>query len=432
MLFYLFFILVFLYFALVLKRLKKYKYDQKQDYIYNIEENYLTTLDLTNNTIDLSDIDAVYDTLFLKIELGSNFLSYLFKPYIKIEDSKHYFEYGARGIRYINLSHISRTSLNFSLHAVTLNSKQCKLYGYKNGVDTSKKILILAPHADDAEIAAFGYYASHPNSTAVTITLGEDGNCNYCQGSNNKKEATLTKIKLRLHDSLSIPLLGGLNSKNILHLGYFGSSLEFMYKNKGVKATSKVIPELDINSFRNVTHTDYNLQSNITATYESLVKDLDTIITSLQPDIIITPHPQIDSHSDHKYTTLFLLDVLETHNCKPQLYLYTNHHIMGESYPLGSIHSAIDLPPSKSLFTLQSICSFPLNKTLQSDKFFALEAHHDLRNPFVFLSVQESYALVVKLIRRKIFSKDKSYFRRAVRENELFFVIKDIKKDTFE
>jgi hypothetical protein len=48
---------------------------------------------------------------------------------------------------------------------------------------------------------------------------------------------------------------------------------------------------------------------------------------------------------------------------------------------------------------------------------------HDLRDSLIQLSLKRAWKLTIKLLKSKIISKDKSYFRRAVRANELFFVI---------
>ena len=49
---------------------------------------------------------------------------------------------------------------------------------FANGLDLSRPMLVLAPHPDDAEIAAFGVYA-HRNATVVTVTTGNAGPRSY-------------------------------------------------------------------------------------------------------------------------------------------------------------------------------------------------------------------------------------------------------------
>ena len=93
------------------------------------------------------------------------------------------------------------------------------------------------------------------------------------------------------------------------------------------------------------------------------------------------------------------------------------------------MHSSITLPPNKTAFYFDSVYSFDLDISLQSDKFFALEAIHDLRDSLVFISIKKAYKQFNKMFKRVLSGKDKSYYKRAVRANELFFVVESEKLD---
>ena len=60
--------------------------------------------------------------------------------------------------------------------ASTVGAAPLRLFA--NGLDLSRTMLVLAPHPDDAEIAAFGVYANR-NATIVTITTGNAGPRSY-------------------------------------------------------------------------------------------------------------------------------------------------------------------------------------------------------------------------------------------------------------
>jgi LmbE family N-acetylglucosaminyl deacetylase len=401
MIFYLIFFFLLIYLFLVYQRANRYKYNQREDYIYNL------------NKISKNEISD-YDTIFLKVTLPFNPISYFLKPYIKIENQKHYFEYGAKGVRYINVSHTA------------IKNESTQLYGYKNSIKNSKKILILAPHADDAEIAAFGLYKNTHDVTIVTTTMGENGICNYCDIYNNDKtKQAFKKAELRVLDALSIPLLGNIEVTKCLTLGYFGSTLQWMSQNREKKASSEIKDITDMNQFRKVSHSNIVLPLKVEPTYNSFFNDLKSVIEQGEYDIIITPHPSIDSHPDHKYTTLTLIDVLQKSNSKADLLLYTNHLKLSETYPIGEMNSSITLPPNRENFYFDSIFSFGLDKDLQIDKFFALEAIHDLRDSLIQISIKRAYKHFSRLLRRKLAGKDKSYYKRAIRANELFFVVKN-------
>lgn len=385
------------------KRLKKYRYNQKADYIYNLKSN---------------SSQEQADSKFLKVILKPNLLSYFFKPYIEIDGVKTYFEYGAKGIRYINISHIN--SLDIKSYFIDVEIKK-DIFSFNNDINLNDKILILAPHADDAEIASFGLYSKAKDVTVVTITIGENGNNNYKRSYNDSKKAIYKKAELRTFDAICTPFLGGVDFEKSITLGYNGGSLTPMKQNKTINSSLK-----DITPFRKTKHSNIKLADIKKPTYKTFLDDISKIIDSVKPDIIITPHPQIDSHLDHKQTTLTLLEVLEKSDLDPKLLLYTNHLELSELYPIGEVASSITLPPNRTDFIFDSVYSFKLDVDTQIDKFFALENIHDLRNSYLQNDILSVLKQLIKLIKRKVKSKDKSYYKRAVRDNELFFVAKKV------
>ena len=424
MIFYLVFIVLAIYIFIIVKRAKRYGYDASNDYLYNLDNNLIKKFEISNNIINLPENYKDFDSLFLKLNFSFNPISYFFKPYIKIGNTKQFFEYGTKGVRYLNMSHIDNISLKLSINNLSLLSNKVVLYGYKNKIDLSKKVLIFAPHADDAEIAAFGLYKTAQNVTIVTTTIGEHGICNYCDIYNNDRtKQSLKKAELRTFDALSVPLLGNVDMKNSLTLGYFGGSLKWMNDNRDKKASSSINGINNMNLFRKVSHANVKLPLNVEPTYSAFLNDIQEIIDQIKPDIIITPHQEVDSHIDHKYTTLGVAQAIKNLDFRCKLLLYTNHLELSETYPIGKIGSSVSLPPNDKEFYFNSIYSFKLNQELQIDKFFALESMHDLRDSLVFFSIKKAYKHLSKMIKRKLTGKDKSYYKRAIRANELFFVV---------
>ena len=106
-----------------------------------------------------------------------------------------------------------------------------------------------------------------------------------------------------------------------------------------------------------------------------------------------------------------------------QLYLYTNHFVLNEYYPYGKTGGAVSLPPSFGhQWYFDSIYSHPLSEDNQKDKILALEAMHDLRLDTEWLYTDSTFKLAFENFERDIFGQENSYFKRAVRSNELFFV----------
>ncbi|MBL0708271.1 MAG: PIG-L family deacetylase [Sulfurimonas sp.] len=424
MIYFLIFSVLIIYLFIVFKRAKRYKYNTSKDYLYDLDKNLISKLKMKNNILNLPSDYKDYDSLFLKINLSFSPISYFLKPYIQIEDTKHFFEYGARGVRYLNISHTTDIPIKLSLNNLSLSNEKHSIYGYKNKIDLSKKILILAPHADDAEIAAFGLYKTAKDVTIVTTTAGEQGVCNYCDlYNNNKTIQARKKAELRALDAISIPQLGHVKMENSLALGYFGGTLRWMSENRSTEATSNIDGINNMNLFRRVSHSNIKLNPIVEPTYSSFINDLEDVLEQVKPDIIITPHPTIDSHPDHKQTTLSLLEAIKNRDASSKLLLYTNHLKLSETYPVGEIHSLISLPPNTKEFYYDSLYSFELDTSLQVDKFFALEAMHDLRDSLVSLSIKRSLKQLNKLIKRKLTGKDKSYYKRAIKTNELFFIV---------
>jgi hypothetical protein len=143
-------------------------------------------------------------------------------------------------------------------------------------------------------------------------------------------------------------------------------------------------------------------------------------LKKVKPAVIVAPHPQLDSHRDHQFTTVALAEALARWRRRVDLLLYTNHADR-ERYPYGPASTVMSLPPSvPGEILLDRVYSHPVSPDVQRLKLFALESMHDLR-----LSPSSLYQLVA--------GDDPdgqspppaaavSYFRRGPRSNELFFV----------
>lgn len=409
--------------ALAYIRKRQYKYNPKKDYLYDFKDGKLVSF---SKPVDLS-IYSIDSTLILSLSLKSRLSGYFFQPYIEIvgeKSEKVYFEHGLKGKRYLDLSGFTTQSdVRFRFHHCKTLKTEAILYRFHNPDITDKKILVLASHPDDAEIAAYGVYSSVKESYIITVTVGE-GNCGYCGLIGNKKQQAIQKGRLRVHDALTVASLGGVSQDRCIMLGYFCKTLKWMKENPKEAAFSDSTDITDISFFRRVDHANFDCSKAPSATWDSLVEDLQIIINSIKPDYIVTPHPQIDSHSDHQYTTYALLEAMEKGNSQNiPLLTYTNHHIYNDAYPYGPMFSTSALAPKfKKSFECSGVYSHRLSTAQQYDKFYALEAMHDLRNSLLVVGVKRAFKHFIKKLRREIQQRDKSYYRRSVRPNELFYV----------
>lgn len=410
-------------------RRRQYKYALKQDYRYDLGATAEETIQVRLNAGRCTFDGDEGSTLIAQCSVKGSWVSLLFQPYIETEcggkTRRHYFEHGGQGIRYIDLS----DHLDGKSGEVLFRAHRCRMddaitfYRFSRPFDANATVLVLAPHADDAEIAAFGLYSSH-NAYIVTTTAGEEGKCDYCDLFESKQEGIKAKGLLRLHDALHIPELGGVGVERCAALGYFGVTLKQMHDAPQEKAVSKSSGVETIDLFRRTAHTGFIQNDAPEATWESLLRDLQSALEQLRPDVVVTPHPKFDSHSDHRYTTVALVEAMRRTAFHGRILTYTNHHVVAEPYPFGPMFSTSMLPPwFDAPLRTDALFSHPLSRPQQLEKFYALEAMHDLRDATMALSLSKTWKQLRRLLRRDLGGRDKSYFRRAVRNNELFFVL---------
>jgi hypothetical protein len=88
-------------------------------------------------------------------------------------------------------------------HAVTLEAEAATLRLFDNHLDLQQRILVVAPHPDDAEVAAFGLYADR-QASVVTVTAGNAGDMNYRASVSDRRSITPSKAICAV-DSVTIP-----------------------------------------------------------------------------------------------------------------------------------------------------------------------------------------------------------------------------------
>lgn len=421
---------------IIRNRAFSYGYDQKLDYKYefNSEFAHIQNIQLNNDRLDLSGLPAGFHTVFLEMNLKSTLKGFANEPKIKmiagIDTLSQNLECRVKGIRYINISQFiqnEKNEIQFEFDGCKLQSNGIKLIAYQNIPTQNQKYLILAPHPDDAEIAAYGLYASNPKNTFIaTITAGDAGSMRYDEVYSDSVQHYIKKGQIRSWNSTTVPQLGGIAPENAINLGYFDAALKNMYTDTTARAKSKYVNTTDIALFRsaNCTHLPDSLVPQ--ATWRSLVNDIKFLLLKVKPTVVLSTFPALDSHNDHKFTTVALLQAmneLQYDSC--QLWLYTNHLPLNDRYPFGKQGSAIGLPPhfnSEPIY-FDRINSFPLSKTLQADKIIALDAMNDLRPDTQYRNTKASWQQTKKNFWDKLYLQESDYFRRSVRSNELFFVI---------
>lgn len=414
-----------------------YPYDVTKDYLYDFHDKEVLThkLQIQNSSIAI-DFTIPDDnvTLLLKLHLESTPVGHYLQPALTVSDLKEsiteYEEPGAKGVRYINISPLrlkNTTTLTLQGKNLTIPDQQAELIISKNPNLQQAKILILAPHPDDAEIAAYGLYSTfHKNTYIVTATAGDYGPNNYDEIYADPVKAYRAKAKLRIWNSITVPLIGGIPPQRSVNLGFFDGTLEKMYQQKPKPVSAMGTKISDINIYRQQNISTLAQKGAEKATWQALVSDLGDLLQTIQPDIVIAPSPVLDNHPDHRYAAIALFEAIrKSKNLRGKLLLYTNHFVLNEYYPYGQSGDAVSPPPNFHALYFESIYSFNLSDDKQKEKILALDAMNDLRLDTEWHSARGAFKVALKeLLKRDYMGIEyANYYRRAIRKNELFFTV---------
>mgnify|MGYP003602356436 CR=1 FL=1 len=186
----------------------------------------------------------------------------------------------------------------------------------------------IASHPDDAEIGAYGLYAQNPNNSVLTITAGDGSPNPYHNLYDNSLDAYHKKSKLRVWDSITVPLQAGLSANNLLNLGFFDGTLAHLYQQRhtDVRVKSQQTGVDSVMAYRQHNLSTLNALLPQGNDWASLVECFKILLQQLKPAIIVSPYSAIDGHSDHKYSTVALFEAIKQLDLRTgRLFLYTNH-----------------------------------------------------------------------------------------------------------
>jgi len=426
------------------RRQNLYWYDVHQDYRMSFASDRAlrTPVEISDTGFVVPAIPDDWDTAVLGLRLSSKLTGFWFEPYMSIggegSAAPQSFERGLSGIRYLSFTGNKLApgdAIRLKGHHLKWKAQTGELVLFRNPPLRAKRILVLAPHPDDAEIAAFGLYSEH-ESWIATITAGNYVDGLYAHLYDSRGQQNELRGEMRAWDSITVPLLGGVGPERVVNLGYSNGSLERLFEADDHDS------ELDL--YTNELHARYRrgavaeLLGDYPASpdWAGLVADLSALLRTIEPDVIVAPHPALDAAPDHRLTTIALAEALyQAADRRSVLFLYTNHHVLAEYYPFGPSDSAVGLPPWFDVDTLfASIYSHPLDKHRQVQKLFALDAMHDLRAaPDRFVGgPTERFVSRIRWAAKEVVADPLgtySYFRRAIRPNELFFVYEPAERD---
>lgn len=416
-----------------------YWYDVRADYRYELSEAVTVPVALDATGFTLAKLPEGGHTALLRLDVSSSVLGHWFEPALEVRGPTgaggvQFLERGARGRRYLNLGplavQLAKAGGRVQLRGrhLSWDEQQAELVVFVPPPLEEGATLIVAPHPDDAEIAAFGLYAE-TDSWIVTVSAGNYGDDRLAHLVSDSAVRNGLVGEVRAWDSVVIPLWGGVPLDRALNLGYFNGSLVSMYAAPDRPVHDPFLGSTDIRRFRRTGSSRILDDEEVAATWESLVDDLAMLLERVGPRIVVAPHPVLDASEDHKLTTEALFQAMARVGPGDRvLLLYTNHHAVSEYFPFGPAQGLVSLPPwTQGILRARGVYSHDLDETARLRKLFALEAHHDLRRPPRYASASPLGRVVGELGRTlTALYRDPvdgySYLRRAPRPNELFLV----------
>jgi glycosyltransferase involved in cell wall biosynthesis/LmbE family N-acetylglucosaminyl deacetylase len=374
----------------------------------------------------------------LELDVRASVTGGIFDPVVEIAAEgfrdAQFLERGVRGVRFLNVSRLLAANnraegwVRLRGRNLAWHPESARLHVCREKVSPDDRVLVVAPHPDDAEIAAFGLYAD-TDSTVVTLTAGDasDRYSGYNAQSIGLPRATVAKI--RVWDSITVPQFGDLEPEHAINLCFPDGRLREMHSHPDQDYSRESRNELDFVGLRRLNRSPL-ARAAASCTWKSMVRDLVHVVTETKPTIVVTPHPWLDSNLDHRYATAAVCEAIESAGLTTgRMYFYCVHNLRSELWPFGPAGTGVALP---SLIADDGACragfySHPLSADRQRDKFLALEAMHDIR------SIEWPTAAPLNIAIRRVCEdlrglahgmgrSPTSYLRRALRPDEVFFV----------
>jgi LmbE family N-acetylglucosaminyl deacetylase len=384
---------------------------------------------------ELQQVGQEWDTALLRVELRANLSGRWFEPSIEIEQEgrslgRQFFERGVRGARWLDLPVPAVGRVSLKGRHLGWRAQVADLVLFANPSPCGRPVLVVAPHPDDAEIAAFGLY-SCALATVVTVSAGESVDGRYAHLAPDAAAQQELRGEVRVWDSVAVPRWGGVPAERAINLGFFNGTLEEMRADPDVEVKQRLTGSTDIARYRRWNSSPLlDGRPPPRPTWRNLVGDLAHLVDAAAPEIVVAPHPELDASADHRATTWALLDALEITEHRPQRFLlFTNHAVGAEYFPFGPAGARYGVPPwFETPAVPWDVYSHPLDEHDQRDKLIALEAMHDLRPaPREVRGGPAAQALgrLTRAVGEVVFDPfvSYSYLRRGVRANELFLVL---------
>lgn len=368
-------------------------------------------------------------TLVLAVTVKSTWLGRFFDPVVAIlggeSPDRQAFERGVNGVRYLNLSGLASV---IAAGELRVRGRFCavqgvpRLWAWDNPDYAAQRVMVIAPHADDAELAAFGLYSQAHTPWIVTLTAGEIEAEHYQHMGLAPAEAARLKGRLRAWDSIAVPRWAGVPEAQCVQLGYFCLQLPAMRATPDQPVASREAELGDVRLFRQFNAFALPADRDGSPTWNNLLADLRQLLLTARPEVIVFPHPVLDPHPDHICAQQAVMEALAGLEWQPTSVLgYANHLHDNDRWPMGDAGTGIALPPQFDDTLELHPCSLPLSLAQQRDKAMALGMMHDLQPAAPLKRRVRRWLQRILAGRSRSPYGENEFFRKAVRRHELFW-----------
>lgn len=408
-------------------------YSPNEDYAYAFPHgSEVPGLRLDAGRLLLDAPLAADDTLIVGIELRSSWLGRFIDPAVELlglqTPDRQVFERGVGGRRYLNLTGAADA---LAAGKLRVRGRFCRINGqptlwrFRQPDYRQQRVMVIAPHADDAELAAFSLYSQAAESWIVTLTAGEIEAEHYQQMGLPKAQAAQLKGRLRAWDSIAVPRWAGVPEAQCVQLGYFCMQLAAMQAAPDQAQASREAQLSDTRLFRQFNAFALPGDEDGAPTWHNLIADLRALLLKARPQVIVLPTPLLDPHADHICAHAAILEALEGLAWQPDTLLgYANHLHDNDRWPMGDSGAGVALPPRFDTADELVPCSFTLALSQQQDKAMALGMMHDLQPRAPFKRRVRRWLQQVLAGRSPSPYGENEFFRKAVRRHELLWVLK--------
>lgn len=406
-------------------------YTPGSDYDYRIDSDERLALRLDQGRLSVPSgcrIEAG-DTVLLKVRLRASLLGRLLDPAVRIDGDQtdtQVFERSVNGVRYLNLTgqHAALAEGRLQLGGQHCRlDEQVELLVCRHPDYLAGPLLVIAPHADDAELAAFGAYAQAEQSWIVTLTAGEVEAEHYQAMGLDTVAAARLKGQLRSWDSIAVPMWAGVPSERCVQLGYFCMQLQAMQAEPLVAMGSREADMNDTRLFRRFNRIGLVSDTDGVPSWRNLVQDLCELIERIRPLTIVLPEPLLDPHPDHVCARDAVVEALALTRHQPRTLLhYANHLHDNDRWPMGDAGSGVALPPHFEAQVAMRPWVLGLSEEKQWHKAMSLGMMHDLQPSPPFKRRLRRLLQRILAGRRWPTTGENEFFRKAVRRHELFWV----------